>query len=354
MSSLTGLRRSNMDTSKLKPNDPRVKYETTEIRGKTYSYILGEPEGPKRDTILLVHGWPDMAFGWRNQIPFFMSLGFQVVAPNMVGYAGTDAPQDLSNYTMKSVSDDIKELAKKFVGEDGQIVLGGHDWGGAVVWRAAYYYPELIKAVFTVCTPLTPFHPQFAELEELNARGIMTTFTYQIQLGGPEVQERLQGKDKLRQFFTAMYGSKNAEGKVGFTVDHGFHFDRFDGLVGPTLLSPEELDYYVDQYSLQPTPELRGPLNWYRTRRLNFEEEEHRALNGPPLRFEMPALFIAASKDHALPPSMSIGMEKAYASLTRGEVNASHWALTEAAAEVNANLGKWLNEVYDGAFKAQL
>ncbi|RFU79055.1 epoxide hydrolase [Trichoderma arundinaceum] len=343
-----------MDTSKLKPNDPRVKYLTKQIRGKTYSYILGEPQGPKVDTVVLVHGWPDMAFGWRNQIPYFMSLGFQVIAPNMVGYAGTDAPQDLEEFSFKNTSADLAELAREYVGEKGQIVLGGHDWGGSVVWRLAYYYPELIKAVFSVCTPLHPLNADSTSLEDIIAAGGLPNFKYQLQLKGPDVQAHVQGKDKLRKFFKALYGGRGPNDEPGFNTSQGLIFDNLDKLGAPLLLDADELEYYVEQYSLQKTPELRGPLNWYRTREINAKDEIPRAKNGPPLKFEMPALFIAASKDAALPPSMAKGMDAAYTDLTRAEVNASHWALTQASDEVNSQIGKWLNKALNGAIKAAL
>jgi hypothetical protein len=38
---------------------------------------------------LQIHGWPDLAIGWRFQIPLLLSLGLRVVAPDMMGYGGT-------------------------------------------------------------------------------------------------------------------------------------------------------------------------------------------------------------------------------------------------------------------------
>ncbi|KAK4067756.1 alpha/beta-hydrolase [Trichoderma sp. SZMC 28011] len=336
---------SKMDTSKLKPNDPRVKWETKQVRGKTYSYILGEPEGAKVDTIFLVHGWPDLAFGWRHQIPYLMSLGYQVVAPNMIGYAGTDAPQDPKQYSFKSVSDDVAELARQFVGEDGQIVLGGHDWGGALVWRTAYYYPKLIKAVFSICTPLLPLSKEYIPLEAIIAAGHLQNFKYQLQLGGPDVEAHVTGKDKLRQFFKAVFLGQTPNGEYGMTMEHGVIFELLDKVQQPRLLDADELEFYVEQYSLQKAPELRGPLNWYRTREINANEEIALGEEARPNTFEQPALFIGATHDDALPPAMSQGMDAAFADLTRAEVDATHWALTQAGPVVNEHIGKWLTKV---------
>ncbi|KAK3175486.1 hypothetical protein K4F52_010227 [Lecanicillium sp. MT-2017a] len=341
-----------MDTSKLKPNDPRVKYVTETIRGKKCRLIVGEAQGTKKETMVLIHGFPDMAFGWRYQIPYFMSLGYQVVVPDLIGYAGTDAPEDLKEYSLKNVADDIKAISTKFVGEDGQIVLGGHDWGGFAVWRAAEWHPKLIKCVFSVCTPYTPAHAQFIPLDVIIAAGKLKNFTYQLQLAGPEVQSKLQGEEKVRQFLNGMYGGSGPNGERAFKATEGVQFHNLDKLRQSPLVSKEELDYYTEQYMLRSAPQLRGPLNWYRTRQINFEEEQ--ALVEKQSRVTMPALFITATKDSALPPSMSEGMDEHFDSLTRGEVDADHWALWQAADEVNSLVTKWLENVLSGAIKASL
>lgn len=340
-----------MAPDKLAPNDSRVKSETATIRGKTYRYIVGEPEGEPKDTIVLVHGFPDLGFGWRYQVPALVSQGYRVVVPDMIGYGGTDAPESLEEYTYKSLSADIKELAKKFVGE-GQIILGGHDWGGAMVWRAAMWQPELIKAVFSVCTPYHLPSKQFIPLDKIIASGHLPNFTYQLQFMGPDVESEIQGEDKVRQLLNAMYGGRTSDKELGFDAKKGILFDKLPELGPNPLLSKDELDYYVQQYGLHGSPEFRGPMNWYRMRELNHRDEEAFAEKGH--RFRIPALFITAINDPALPPSMSEGMEKSFDNLTRGEVEASHWALWQAPDDVNGQLVKWVNDVSTGKLKASL
>jgi soluble epoxide hydrolase / lipid-phosphate phosphatase len=121
---------------KLAPKD--VQYKTAVLNGRTYSYILAEPQGKCLDTIFLVHGWPDMAFGWRYQIPFLASLGLRVVAPDMMGYSGTDAPESPTFYTCKRAADDLAALANEL--GLSRIILGGHD---CKVPFAVYYFPIL-------------------------------------------------------------------------------------------------------------------------------------------------------------------------------------------------------------------
>lgn len=57
---------------------------------------------------------------------------------------------------------------------------------------------------------------------------------------------------------------------------------------------------------------------------------------------DIPVLLIQASKDSALPPSMANGMGKYIPNLTKVEVNASHWALWQAAEAVNDLIETWL------------
>ncbi|KAF4121315.1 alpha/beta hydrolase fold [Geosmithia morbida] len=337
-----------MSADRLKPNDPRVRYETTTLRGKTYSYILGEGDDVSKGTILLIHGFPDIAFGWRCQIPHLMSLGYRVVAPEMLGYGGTDAPADESQWAHRSVSADMAELARKFVGSTGQIVLGGHDWGGALVWRMTLWHPELIRGVFSVCTPFPLPRQEFVSLEMALDAGKLPNFRYQLQFKSGKLEEELRTPERIGQFLNALYGGRTDDGQMGFSTDEGAILDMLPKLNQSPLVSREELDFIVGRYVLQKEPQLRGPCNWYRTAKYNYDDElelfarrEAAGASDKPW-IEVPALFVAASRDSALPPSMSAGMDAAFADLTRAEVEASHWALTQAADAVNAEITKFI------------
>ena len=69
---------------------------------------------------------------------------------------------------------------------------------------------------------------------------------------------------------------------------------------------------------------------------------------------DIPVLFIAASKDMALPPAMSAGMDKFIPHLTRMEVNASHWAPVEKGEEVNIIVKAWLGAALRSEPKSNL
>ncbi|EPQ64413.1 Bgt-2601 [Blumeria graminis f. sp. tritici] len=317
---------------KITPTDPRIQWKSIQLHGQTYQYILAEPEGPIRNTVFLIHGWPDLAYGWRYQIPLFHSLGIRVVVPNMMGYGGTDAPDALACYTMKRAADDMAALAAEL--DLPSIILGGHDWGGAIAYRFALYHPSLIKAMFVVGTVFAPPRSEFIRLSTL------PNFKYQIQLMGPEVESAIVGEAKLRQFFSAIFGGRTPTQEPLFAASHGVFLDRLDAVGPPPLLSEEELDFYVKSYARTG---MRGPLNWYRTEELNFEDERALAENiaGSQL-FQMPVLFIACSRDEALPPYLSFGMDSWFKTLQRAEVDSSHWALTETPLKINGHIKDFL------------
>jgi soluble epoxide hydrolase / lipid-phosphate phosphatase len=127
----------------LKPDDPRVQHLDAQIGSYNYHYMLATPENPVA-TILLVHGWPDLGMAWRYQVPYLQSLGLRVIVPDMLGYGRTSAPAPKEEYTLKKMSGHLKELVELVVGKGEKIILGGHDWGAALVWRmASKQFPSL-------------------------------------------------------------------------------------------------------------------------------------------------------------------------------------------------------------------
>lgn len=283
-----------------------------------------------------------MAFGWRYQVPALQALNFRVVVPNMQGYSSSSSPQELSAFTYKTAADDVVALAKAIGATS--IILGGHDWGGAIVHRIALHYPKFISAVFSVCTPFFPPQQEYVPMT------VRPNFKYQLQLQGPDVEREIVGQEKLRMMLNALYGGRTPEKELGFSVAEGVLFSNLEKLGPSPLLSKEELDHYAEQYAING---IRGPLNWYRTGELNFEDEKEMAEefhkeNGR--KVEIPTMFIAGLRDAALPPAMGEGMEKWFGEgkLRREEVESSHWALWEKPEEVNAYIKDFVLKIIGG------
>ena len=102
------------------------------------------------ELIVLLHGFPEYWYGWRNQIPV-LSKQYRVVAPDMRGYNLSDNPENVSAYRIETLAKDIAELIKA-LGEEKAIVVG-HDWGAAVAWAVASLYPEVVKKLVVLNVP---------------------------------------------------------------------------------------------------------------------------------------------------------------------------------------------------------
>src|SRR2546423_13168494 len=119
------------------------------IAGGHRLYCLEAGAGP---LVLLCHGFPELAYSWRNQIDALAAAGFHVVAPDLPGYGRSDKP-DVA-YDIEFVNGCLAALVTALGHE--RAVVAGHDWGGLLVWQFARMYPELTAGVIGVNTPDLP------------------------------------------------------------------------------------------------------------------------------------------------------------------------------------------------------
>ncbi|KAM5444208.1 hypothetical protein MferCBS31731_000725 [Microsporum ferrugineum] len=321
------------------PDDPRIKHCSSIVNGTTYGYILATPpDGKYQATVFLIHGFPDLSMGWRYQIPTLLDLGLRVVAPDCIGYGRTEAPQftpeSAWRYGYMQCAKDMKELARQL--GSSQVILGGHDWGGAVVYRIALYEPAFVTHLFSVCTPYWPPTKEFQPLEKVVEK--IPFFGYQVQFANGGLENILRSKEQIRQFLNAIYGGRTANGEGALSIEKGVLLEKLPGIQQTPLLSKSEIDYYVDEFSRTG---LHGPLSWYRTREQNWKEEQ--GFLGRSI--DIPILFILATNDTALRPELSRNIDRNLKNLTKGEVVASHWALWQAPEACNALIKRWFESV---------
>jgi len=142
-------------------------------------------------------------------------------------------PNSLAVYGWKSVSDDIAELSRQLNAP--KIILGGHDWGGAVVYRCALWHPELVTHVFSICTPFQrptkEYVPMRVVLQNAPQLG------YQVHLAGPEVEAAVRTKDDIKNFLNGMYGGRTPSGEVLFKSDSGIILKNLPNIGKTPLLS---------------------------------------------------------------------------------------------------------------------
>ncbi|KAL9028020.1 MAG: hypothetical protein Q9196_003557, partial [Gyalolechia fulgens] len=178
-------------------------------------------------------------------------MGLRVVAPDMIGYGQTEAPrvppESIAFYSFKRIADDTKELARQ-LGLP-RIMLGGHDWGGLIVYRIALWYPELVSHIFSVCTPYIAPSKNFASLEDLVKSGRLPNFGYQLQFSSGQLENAVQSREQIKQLLNGLYGGRASSGEPAFDVEHGVHLDRLSQLNHTPLVSKQMLDIYANQYA---------------------------------------------------------------------------------------------------------
>ena len=126
------------------------KFRNLEVNGITMR-VAEQGNGP---LVLFCHGWPESWYSWRHQLEALAAAGYRAVAPDMRGYGGTDAPQEIEKYTLLHLVGDMVDLVKQ-LGEREAVVVG-HDWGAPVAWTSALLRPDLFRAVVGMSVPFAP------------------------------------------------------------------------------------------------------------------------------------------------------------------------------------------------------
>ncbi|XP_072039834.1 bifunctional epoxide hydrolase 2-like [Amphiura filiformis] len=322
-----------------KPQQVAHCYATTKDGTKLHYAEMGQ--GP---VLILCHGFPESWYSWRFQIPALAMAGYRVIALDQKGYGDSSSPDEIEEYTQEKLCADIISLMD--VLGIGQATFIGHDWGGVVVWNLAVWYPERTRAVAGVNTPYFPPNPDGNPLKKMYEKpGV---FDYQLYFQTPGVAERELERDLHRTFNLFLSSTKKEDIKPGEKVisTAGVR-DRGGILVGlpekptlSTLLTQEDLEYYVQEYKKSG---FRGPLNWYR----NVETNWKWSLKAIGRKIMSPALMVTAEYDLVLPEAASRHMDKWIPNLSRAHLKCGHWTQMEQPAELNKALVEWLNKVHD-------
>jgi pimeloyl-ACP methyl ester carboxylesterase len=290
--------------------------------------------------VLLCHGWPESWYSWRHQLAALAAAGYRAVAPDMRGFGGTDAPDDVERYAMPHLVGDMVELVAA-LGES-QAVIVGHDWGAPVAWHAALFRPDVFRAVVGMSVPYSP--PGRVEfLSALAQQGIHNFYIqYFQQPGVAEAELERDVEASLRRILFS--GSGDAPDQLVFGRLHGKGLldNTLDPPVLPAWLTSEDLAYLTGEYTRTG---FRGGLNWYRMIARNWE------LLAPwrGCTIHQPSMFIAGTRDDVLKfPSAMAQIERHGRTLPGLRSShllegAGHWIQQERPDEVNALLLAFLN-----------
>lgn len=219
-------------------------------------------------------------------------------------------------------------------------VFLGHDWGGVFVWRMCLFHPERVIAVCSVCTPYFPPRKEYVPTELLVK--LVPEFEYQLWLSDSETAGKTLDKSPER-LFRALFRRPDEWiayqlplpeliSNAGTDLEHPVYEDL------PTLMSEEELQFYVQQYAKTG---FVSACQAYAAGRINFESELELPVTVPHR-----ALYIAAGEDPVLKPEMAGDTLVLVPNLSPAFVkDAGHWVLTEQKEEVNKVLLEWLATV---------
>jgi pimeloyl-ACP methyl ester carboxylesterase len=311
-----------------------IKHRTVKTNGINM-HIAEAGEGP---LVILVHGFPELWYSWRHQLPALAAAGYHAVAPDVRGYGGTDAPPKIEDYSMKELTSDIAGLVDA-LGEK-QAVVMGHDWGSPIAWHCALLHPDKFRAVAALSVPYIPRAPM-PPLQMMKAM-FQNNFFYILYFQEPGVAEAELQEDVRRSMRLFMYAaSGDAPPNVNFInkpKDARFLQELPEPDKLPAWLTEEDLGYYTTEF--QRTG-FRGGLNRYRNMDMDWAAMPELA----GAQVKQPALFIAGQKDGVLAFAPLDAMKAAVPDLKKVVLipECGHWTQQERPQEVNAELIEFLN-----------
>ncbi len=303
---------------------------------ETNGITLHITEQGKGKLVLLCHGWPELGYSWRHQLPALANAGFHAVAPDMRGYGRSDAPPDVADYTIMHLIGDMVGLVAA-LGET-QAVIVGHDWGAPIAWGAAQMRPDLFRAVAALSVPFRARGPA-PPLQAMRAAGITRFYQQYFQEPGvAEAEFERDPADTFRRVLGAATLGPIGKSDVPLMVpESGFLslVPRPERL--PDWLTEADVAVMAENFSRSG---FRGGLNYYRNIDRNW------ALTAPfqGARVRQPALFIAGSNDVVMHPRFSGPALQAmpeHVTDLRGTIlveGAGHWIQQERPDAVNAAL----------------
>ncbi len=155
----------------------------------------GPDDGP---LLLLLHGFPEFWYAWRQHMPLLAEAGYRVVAPDLRGYNLSERPSEVAAYGIDLLGRDVIGLIDAY-GRD-KAYVAGHDWGGAVTWRVAQAHPERIHRAAVINCP----HADVLRRHALTRPRQAARSWYILMFQLPWVGERLLSAEAFRTMSAAM------------------------------------------------------------------------------------------------------------------------------------------------------
>jgi pimeloyl-ACP methyl ester carboxylesterase len=276
--------------------EKRVEHGYADSGGVKIHYAaLGDKKNP---LIVMIHGFPDFWYSWRDQMAA-LSSDYYVVAIDQRGYNLSDKPKGVENYDMRLLVGDVIAVIKH-LGREKAIIVG-HDWGGAVSWTLATYQPQFVEKLIILNLP--------------HLRGLSRELA-----NNPQQQKNSQ---YAREFQTPDAHTKlTAEQMAGWVKD------------------PEAKKKYIEAFGRS---DIEAMLNYYKR---NYPRESGPDATVPPElpKVTVPVLMFHGLNDQALLPGALNGtwqwVERDLTIVTIP--GADHFVQQDAADLVSTTMRDWL------------
>lgn len=174
--------------------------QTRKVRAGEVTLNVAEAGPEDGPLVVLLHGFPEFWFEWRELIGPLAAAGFRVAAPDQRGYNLSDKPSGVDAYRLDRLAGDIFDLAQALGRETFQVV--GHDWGASVAWWMATIRPQPIRrlAIMNAPHPAVWLHAMTSDPEQRRKSRYVRMLRMPVL---PELMVKAGGYKGLAQAFAA-------------------------------------------------------------------------------------------------------------------------------------------------------
>ncbi|GGG45509.1 alpha/beta hydrolase [Caldovatus sediminis] len=362
-----------------------------DINGLRMHLLEAGHDTPGRPCLLLLHGFPELAYSWRKVMPALAAAGYHVVAPDQRGYGRTtgwdaDYDADLAPFRMLNLVRDALGLVFA-LGRREVAAVVGHDFGASVAAWCALVRPDVFRAVALMSAPFAgppaiPFGeargaPPGPDIHAALAALPRPRKHYQWYYATREANEDMwRCPQGVHAFLRAYFHHKSADWPgnrpfrlAGWTAEAlaqmptYYIMDLHEGMAATVArempsaeqiaacrwLPEAELAVYAGEYARTG---FQGGLNWYRCRTSGRFNGELEVFSGRTV--DVPSLFVAGRSDwgiHQVPGAIERMQESACTRMLGCHLveGAGHWVQQERPEAVTALLLRFLREAAGAA-----
>ena len=286
--------------------------------------------------VLFLHGYPSFWYQWKDQMSE-MSRDHLAVGLDMRGYNLSSRPEGLEPYKMKSLVEDVRQLAEKLAGKGRKFVLVGHDWGANVAWAFAMYHPDMLEKLVIV-NGAHPFVSE-RELRENPAQRYASNYFFVFN------NYLAPGEQPIDEHDTRESASRRAH--TGF-VDAAVKSGRY---------TEEDRQAWIDAWSHAGS--TTAGLNYYRANHRNAPfNDRHPASTiahswsakevtdgATSTIIKVPTLVIWGMKDTAILTGHLSGLDKWVTNLSvRLYPDDDHWVMLEKPTQVAQDIRRFIDD----------